>query len=278
MTNKTAKFPSKCDQTTFVKRVVMDNAVHFLKRLAHLNSDGTPPQWVVELQPFRYVLDVLNNMTNVRSAINQCRSLANQAAAPPPSSWLDTIDLTTMSFRQQVLDLFTVVLHSTLDRMLLLTNVVHVLGMTPRNCTLKQVQSALSHKNEALLKALDRLKSAIDPLTDARHSYVHRGEHRRLELFTDLVHLRTILESFKVPIENVVLNEEDADENLLSALRVDMLSVDSAAAGSLEALLDPYESQVEQLGGIQRPTGVEAQRAVQVIAYFGGGKRPDFMG
>jgi hypothetical protein len=268
---------SKLHQSTFCRLLISDSTAHFTKRLAYLDEDGHPPSWALNDPRHKYVLEACNRQTRVERALTQAAGLIVQIEHPPPEAWLDTVGLAVEAYSQQIIDHFTLVLYSTLDRTLLLANFVLSLGIYDHLATYKAVSKELRIRAADVADKFSSLYEATAPLSDPRHFFAHRGESRRINVFSEVARTKRIVKIFGVPTDGVVFSDTQARSELLRTMENDLSSVCSSAVDAMDALALRYETEVQLLGGIDFPTEQEHARAMQAVRYFEGGEVPAFM-
>ena len=262
---------------SFEDLVDKHSALHFMKRLAHLGPEGIPAAEELNRPSQKYVLCVSIHLSAVRSALAEGHSLASQVEIPPPESWLREMELDKDKYRQQSLDLFTIVVHSVLDRTLLLVNAVCDLGILERNCSLRNITRATANPEPSLAAPLSSLWNAVIPIADARNHFAHRGRHREEGTFSAVARAKVVTRSFDVPTDDVLFNDAGAVAELLRIMRSDLQSVSQPLIAVLDLLCAPFVSHLKSLGGTDLPTPDEMVRAEAVLSYFGGGEKPGFM-
>jgi hypothetical protein len=195
----------------------------------------------------------------------------------PPAKWLRTIDLTKTEHQQQTLDHFTLVLYSTLDRCLLLPNVILELGIHDRRLTLKSARQALETIAPEVLQAILELRDTVTPISDPRHFYAHRGEPRWVPVFSDTSRARQIAAAVDAPLAGVDFDDRNAWEELLNTMELEVDGVGTATVRVLDSMTPYYEELRDKLGGVDSPTHDEQRRAILALRYFRGGDQPPFM-
>jgi hypothetical protein len=262
---------------SFEDLVAKHGALHFMKRLAHTEPDGTPQREVMKRPSQQYVLSVINHLSTVRLAMAESRSFIDQVEIPPPESWLREMELDTDVYRQQLLDLFTIVVHSVLDRTLLLINAVCDFGIPPRECSLNAIRRATAQAGLSFSSELSSLRDAVLPIADSRHLFAHRGEHRDAGTFSAVVRAKVITQAWDAPTEGVEFNDVGALRELLRIMASDLQSVKGPLVLVLDQLCTSFLANLEAVGGPDVPSHDELARAEAMIQYFGGGEKPGFM-
>lgn len=251
-------------------------ALHFAKRLAYIDKDGCPPEWILTDPRHMYVQEASHRLALLYAAVADAKRLITQAENPPPDDWLSSIELTHDKYVQQMVDLFTLILHSTADRALLLTNAVLSLGIEPRKLSLKEISKKLQNQGE-IIAALRSVHSCISHLSDPRNQFAHRGERRYFGQFSDVVRVKVILKKFKCPSDGVRFADFEAFQRLKADMLSELNSVETVLEQVVGSLLPSYLAQIESLGGPDAPNASETARSQAVLAYFKGGDRPAFM-
>lgn len=251
-------------------------ALHFAKRLAYIDENGAPPESILTDPRHMYVQEASHRLALLHAAIDDAKSLITQAENPPPDDWLSSVGLTRDKYLQQMVDLFTLLLHSTADRALLLTNTVLSLGIEPRKLSLKEISKKLQSQGE-IIAALRSVHSCTSHLSDPRNQFAHRGERRYVGQFSDVVRMKVILKKFECPSDQVRFAELEAFQRLKADMLSELISVKTVVEQVVGHLLPSYLAQIESLGGPDTPNADEAARGKAVLAYFRGGPRPAFM-
>ena len=223
-----------------------------------------------------YVQDAHHRLVLLHAAVADAKGLITQAENPPPDEWLSSVVLTRDKYVQQIIDLFTLLLHSTADRALLLTNAVLSLGIEPRKLKLKEISKKLQGYGE-INAALRSIHSCVSHLSVPRNQFSHRGERRYVGQFSDVVRLKVILKRFEFPSDQVRFAEFEAFQTLKADMLSELISVAKKIEHVVESLLPNYLAQIESLGGPDVPNVNETVRSKAALAYFSGGNRPDFM-
>ena len=268
---------SQYDSCAFVQTVQGHSSLQWLKRLAHSDSNGLPDQSILDAPPQKLVLEVSKLLVRVRSVISDASSFIKQVEIPPPDTWLKEMDLTADSYRQQMLDLFTIVTHSVTDRVLLLVNFIFDLSFPSRSCSFRNIKGAIDKTDENVGAHLLQLRAATEVVAAPRHFFVHRGEHRHVSLFSEVYRVKLITKAFHVPTEGFSFNDYGAIEELLSTMRTDLRSINLVLIPALDSLHNAYLHKIEVIGGPDIPSQEELSRATEVMKYFEGGPKPDFM-
>lgn len=250
--------------------------LHFAKRLAYIDENGCPPEWILNDPRHMYVQEASHRLALLHTAVTDAKGLISQATNPPPDDWLSSVGLTRDKYVQQMVDIFTLLLHSTADRALLLTNAVLSLGIEPRKLSLKEISKKLQNQGE-IITALSLIHSCISHLSDARNQFAHRGERRYVGQFSDVVRVKVILNNFECPSNQVRFADYEAVQRLKADMLSDLISVETALEQVVENLLPSYLAEIESLGGPDTPNSDETARAQAALAYFKGGTRPAFM-
>lgn len=251
-------------------------ALHFAKRLAHIDENGSPPNWILTDPRHMYVQMASHRLTLLRTAVADAKGLITQAENPPPDDWLGTVGLTRDKYVQQVVDLFTLLLHSTADRALLLTNAVLCLGIDPRKLSIKEISKKL-HNQGDIIAALRSVHFCISHLSDPRNQFAHRGERRYVGQFSDVARMKVILKKFECPSDQIQLADLEAFQRLKADMLSELIAVEAVLEPVVESLLPSYLAKIESLGGPDTPNDEETARANAALAYFKGGIRPAFM-
>ena len=250
--------------------------LHFAKRLAYLDENGCPPESILTDPRHMYVQEAGRRLTLLHAAIIEAKGLIIQAENPPPDDWLSSAGLTRDKYVQQMIDLFTLLLHSPADRVLLLTNAVLRLGVEPRKLNIKEISKKLQNQGE-IIAALRSVHSCISHLSDPRNQFAHRGERRYIGQFSDVVRMKVILKKFECPLGQVQFADLEAFQRLKSDMLSELISVETVVEKVVEHLLPSYLAQIESLGGPDTLDADETARAESVLAYFKGGARPTFI-
>lgn len=251
-------------------------AQHFAKRLAYIDEDGRPPEWMLNDPRHMYVQEASHRLALLHAAVTDAKGLITQVENPPPDDWLSSVGLTLDKYVQQIVDIFTLLLHSTTDRALLLTNAVLNLGIESRKLSLKGISEKLQNQGE-IIAALRSIHSCISHLSDPRNQFTHRGERRYIGQFSDVVRLKVILKQFKCPSDQVQFAEFEAFQRLTADMQSELISAETALEQVVEKLLPGYLAQIELLGGPDTPNADETARSQAALTYFKGGTRPPFM-
>lgn len=251
-------------------------ALHFAKRLAYIDENGHPPAWILTDPRHLYVQETRHRLALLHVAVADAKCLITQIENPPPDDWLRAVGLTHDKYVQQIVDLFTLLLHSTADRALLLTNSVLRLGIEPRKLGIKEISKKQQGQGE-IITALKSVNSCISHLSDPRNQYAHRGERRYVGQFSDVVRLKVILKKFECPLDHVQFADFEALHRLKAEMLSELISVERALEQVLESLLPGYLAQIELLGGPDTPNADETARSQAALKYFKGGVRPAFM-
>lgn len=106
-------------KSIFLTLIEKDIAIHFMKRLAHIDSDGCPSPSILDDPRHVYVLEAHHKAGNVYRSITTAKSLVKQIEQTPPDHWLASVGLSHYRFIQQCLDHYSLVLFSAFDRSLL---------------------------------------------------------------------------------------------------------------------------------------------------------------
>lgn len=263
--------------TQFGRLVTESAALHFAKRLAHSEPNGAPSSAVLSNPSQQYVMEVLNHLYAVRSAVRDSESLVDQVRIPPPEPWLREMCLDADRYRQQLLDLFTIVIHSVLDRTLLLTNVVCRLEIAPRDCSLRAIAQATLRTGLSISNELVSLREAVLPIADARHLFAHRGEHRDAGVFSAVQRAKLITQGMHADTTGLVFNDTGAVAGLLRIMEADLRSVSAPLVRVLSKLCVPFDAALDSIGGPDIPSAEELSKAKAMIEYFAGGERPGFL-
>ncbi|MCX6096687.1 MAG: hypothetical protein NT125_08290 [Candidatus Bipolaricaulota bacterium] len=216
-------------------------------------------------------------MSRVEEGLWESYLLILQARTPPPAEWLASVELSAESFLQQILNHFTVVLFSTLDRCLLVTNHVLALGLHDRLASHAAIRKELASVDGVAEQKFAELETAVRPLSDARHFFAHRGEPRKIKLFSEVARAKKILDAWGAPPAGIAFNEAGARAQILGQMESDLGSIRPRATAALDSLSPFYASRLAFLGGVDHPSPEERQRAAAVMRYFKGGERPRFM-
>jgi len=251
-------------------------ALHFSKRLAYIDENGCPPEWILTDPRHMYVQEVSHRLALLHAAVADAKGLITQAENPPPDDWLNSVGLTRNKYVQQMVDSFTLLLHSTADRALLLTNAILRLGIEPRKLSLKEISKKLQSQGE-IIAALHSAHSSTSHLSDARNQFAHRGERRYVGQFSDIARVKVILKKFECPSDQVQFGDLEASQRLKADLLSELISVETVLEQVVEILLPSYLAQIESLGGPDAPNADETARAKAALAYFKGATRPAFM-
>ncbi|ELB2790463.1 Cthe_2314 family HEPN domain-containing protein [Aeromonas hydrophila] len=250
--------------------------LHFTKRLAYLDENGCPPEWILTDPRHRYVQEVNHRLVLLHAAVADAKGVITQAENPPPDDWLSSVGLTRDKYVQQMVDLFTLLLHSTADRTLLLTNAVLSLEIEPRKLSLKEISKKLQNQDQ-IVAALRSVHSCVSHLSDPRNHFSHRGERRYVGQFSDVVRMKVILKKLECPSDQVQFADLEAFQRLKADMLSELISAEIVVEQVVEHLLPGYLAQIESLGGPDTPNADEAARAKAALAYFRGGTRPAFM-
>lgn len=251
-------------------------ALHFAKRLAYIGENGCPPEWILTDPRHMYVQEASHRLALLHAAVADAKGLITQAENPPPDDWFNSVGLTRDKYVQQMVDLFTLLLHSTADRALLLTNAVLSLGIEPRKLSLKEMSKKLQNQGE-IISALRSVHSCIFHLSDPRNQFAHRGERRYVGQFSEVVRVKVILRNFECPSDQVRFADLEAFQRLKADMLSELISVETVVEQVVKNLLPSYLAQIASLGGPDIPNADETARSQAVIAYFKGGTRPAFM-
>lgn len=251
-------------------------SLHFVKRLAYIDENGFPPESILADPRHMYVQETSHRLALLHAAMDDAEGLITQATNPPPDDWLSSVGLTRDKHVQQLVDLFTLLLHSTADRALLLTNAVLRLEIEPRKLNLKEISKKLQSQGK-IIAALRSVHSCIAHLSDPRNQFAHRGERRYVGQFSDVVRMKVILKEFECPSEKVRFADLEALHRLKADMLSELISVKTVVGQVDGYLLQSYLAQIESLGGPDTPNADEIARAKAALAYFGGGPRPAFM-
>lgn len=252
-------------------------SLHFVKRLAYIDENGFPPESILANPRHMYVQEASHRLTLLHAAIDDAKGLITQVANPPPDDWLSSVGLTRDKYVQQLVDLFTLLLHSTADRALLLTNAILRLEIEPRKLNLKEISKKLQGQGE-IIAALRSVHSCIAHLSDPRNQFAHRGESRYIGQFSDVVRMKVILKEFECPSDQVRFADLEALQRLKADMLSELISVKTVVGQVVGHLLQSYLTQIESLGGPDTPNADEIAHSKAALAYFRGGPRPAFMG
>ena len=174
-----------------------------------------------------YVQEASRRLALLHAAVADAKGLITQVENPPPDDWLSSVGLTRDRYVQQIVDLFTLLLHSTTDRALLLTNAVLSLGIESRKLSLKEISKKLQNQGE-IVTALRSVHSCISHLSDPRNQFAHRGERRYVGQFSDVVRVKVILKKFECPSDQVQFANFEAFQRLKADLQSELISVEAA--------------------------------------------------
>lgn len=263
--------------TSFEDLVRAHSALHLMKRFAYLESDGTPQPEVIQRPSQQYEQCVYNHLCAVQSAMADSRSFIKQVEIPPPESWLREMELSRDKYRRQILDLFTIVVHSVLDQTLLLINAVCDFKIPPRDCSLKSIKRAATEAGISFSGELAALRDAVLPIADSRHLFAHRGEHRNVGLFSLVDRFKVITQAFHRSTVGIEFNDAGALAELLQVMESDLQRVTQPLVLLLDQLCAPFLASFEKFGGPDVPNDEELARATGVLKYFRGGEKPGFM-
>lgn len=126
------------ENSKFLKLTDLNVNIIMSKRLAYINSEGHPPKWLSNNPSHLYVLEASNKARKVTHSIEHAKSIIKQIENPPPEDWLPIVRSSKNKFIKQHIDLFPVVLFSSLDRSLLLANLLLDIGKTEKEVTYKK--------------------------------------------------------------------------------------------------------------------------------------------
>lgn len=258
------------DETRFGRTVEHHGALHLIRRLANLDRDGSPPDWTLTAPNHAFVLETQNRLGKVRAALTASRSLITQCSNPPPLSWLESVGLGELSYTQQQVDQFTAILFSTLDRTLHLVRHVLDLPLNPHNVRFSTVLPRVRIPHPVLGKAIEVLREVGRSLANDRHGFLHRGDHRCIELFSEIQRAQQCVLAFEPEESEIRWNLEGARSAAVFRMSGDFESVGTAACRALELLTTNYEQRLNRLGGVDAPTRDEMRRANEVISRLGG--------
>lgn len=254
--------------------VTRDGTRHLVKRFCSLGQDGRPDPRLLSSPPHQFVDEVINQLHTTEEAIQHGEVVLRQLKLMPPVEWLQKIGISRSDYVQQQVDGFTTVVYSVLDRALILTNTIYQLQYDARKCTFRSISDALEVRDSIFVEKLGVLKKAVDPLADHRHFYVHRGENRKVELFSDVRRLEQLVDVFQLPTVGLILNEVGAFQRVIEVLEGDIGRVKIALIQVLNVLADPYCTAMHRLGGIKEPTQEEVLKAGRIMQYWSSEDRP----
>lgn len=247
------------------------------KRLAHINSEGHPPEWLLKSPSHFYVLEASRKANKVTNSIDYAKSLIKQIENPPSEEWLSDVGLSKNKFIQQNIDLFSVVLFSSLDRSLLLANLLMDIGKAEKEVTYRKVIKSIEKINPAIAEILSELYKETESLADHRNYFSHRGLNRKTGRFSSVHRLKVITQLFNIPMENVKLLESEAESDLVEMLCKEVSNIEPVLLRFLEAVAVYYIEGLNKLGGLDVPSEEELERAQLATEYFSGGAKPEFM-
>ena len=241
--------------------------------MATLGKEGASQTSVLNLLPLQYVQDVSSALSRVSSGIRESSRLTRQVAQPPPETWLTEIGITENEFVQQSLDALTVVLYSLLDRCLHLTNIILGCGLTPRRVTYIRLSDVIKSNHSVVATALSDLKTAVYPLADPRHFFVHRGKHREsplsnAELFSQ------IQKHFPALVDATKIDYATARTDIIALTQKDFETVSACVRKVKDLLLQPYMSKLNALGGIPELAKHDRLRARDIMNWAETGTEP----
>ena len=262
------------DEHPFVKAVSRDSSLHVIRHLAHSDHECSPPAWAFTALNHVYVRETRNLVSRLLWAFEDSKGLITQCKTPPPDSWLASVGLDGFGYAQQQVDSFTAILYSALDRTLHLVSQVLGLSIAPRNVRFSTVLPRLRVLEPGMAAALEDLRAAGNPLALPRHRLLHRGERRRVELFSEVRRAKQCVSAFNPDDATIRFNLDAARAALITEMATDYSRMKSGVSEVLGLLTDPYQLGLAKVGGVDSPTPVEVKRANEMVAYLGGGDRP----
>jgi len=265
------------ENSNFLKLIDLNVNILMFKRLAYINSEGHLPEWLSNNPPHLYVLEASNKAMKVTNSIEHAKSIIKQIENPPPEDWLSIVGLSKNKFIQQHIDLFSVVLFSSLDRSLLLANLLLDIGKTEKEVTYKKIIKSIEKVSPAIAGILGELYKATESLADYRNHFSHRGVNRNTGRFSSVYRVKLITQLFDVPMENVKLLDNEAGTELVEMLSKEVSDIEPIILRFLEAVAMYYVDGLNKAGGLEMPSEEELQRAQLVTEYFSGGAKPEFM-
>jgi len=247
-----------------------------LRRFASVSPDAVDrvPPPLAQSQAEELVRDAFNALVSVTLATKDARLAIRQVEVPPPANWLSELDIPLLKFVQVQVDTFSVLAYSTIDRVLLLVNVVCGLDIPPRECSFGAVAKRIASGEPRLFLNLQELRKLTSDLAEARHLFVHRGEGRAVDVFSDVRRLDLILEEFSLPRDSVELNVDGAQERAVIAMTQDAERIEEGLRELKGALLGIYDRELARLGGISLPDKETIEKALAVLRWFAGGPEP----
>lgn len=261
--------------TALDRQLTSDLASYLVWLMATFGKEGEPQSSVLESPPLKYVRDVHSALSRVSSGIRESSRLTRQVAQPPPETWLTEIGVTETEFVQQSLDALTVVLFSLLDRCLHLTNIVLACGLKPRQVTYTRLSEILKANHSVVATALSDLQTAVDPLADSRHFFVHRGERRESPLSHAQL-LARIQKHFPALLDTTKIDYATARTDIIAVTQKDFATVSACVGTVKDVLLQPYISKLHALGGIPELTNPERLRAKDIMNWAETGTEPSW--
>lgn len=265
------------ENSKFLKLISLDVNILMSKRLAHINSEGHPPEWLLNNPSHLYVLEASSKANKVTNSVEHAKSIIKQIENPPPEEWLSKVGISKNKFIQQHIDLFSVVLFSSLDRSLLLANLLMGIGKTEKEVTYKKVIKSIEKINPVIAEILDDLYKETESLADHRNHFSHRGLNRNSGRFSSVHRVKVITQIFNVPMENVRLLDSEAESELVEMLYKEVSNIEPILLRFLEAVAVYYIEGLNRLGGLDMPSEEELERAQLATEYFSGGTKPEFM-
>ncbi len=265
------------DTSAFLKLVAFDFRMHMLKRLAYINSEGHPPENILNDPRHLYVIETSDKLMKVKNAIDHAKLLIKQIEIVPSQDWLESIGITKYEFIQQNVDLFSVVLFSSLDRALLLANFLMNLIGSEKEVTYKKIIGSIRKQRESVADLLTELYKETADLADHRNFFSHRGKNRNAGRVSSIRRIKVITQLFNVPMDNTVFLDDEAEKELAELLRKEVSLIEPILLKFLESVSSIYIEGINKIGGIDMPNEEELSRAALAIEYFNGGTRPEFM-
>lgn len=265
------------ENSNFLKLIDLNVNTLMSKRLAYINSEGHPPEWLLNDPSHLYVLEASNKTKKATNSIEHAKSIIKQIENPPPEEWRSKVGLSKNKFIQQQIDLFSVVLFSSLDRSLLVANLLMDIGKTEKEVTYKKVIKSIEKINPVIAEVLGELYKATESLADHRNHFSHRGSNRNTGRFSSVYRVKVITQLFNVPMENVKLLENEAESELVELLRKEVSDIEPILLRFLESVAVYYIDGLNKMGGLDMPSEEELERAQLATEYFSGETKPEFM-
>ncbi len=140
------------------------------------------------------------------------------------------------------------------------------------------MRRALRDSHPLVLRYLNNIRDAVEPLSEPRHFYVHRGESRTLGRFSEVQYLDLVAENVGIPMDSdeALRNRTEARWEVLRRLRDEKKKAEESVQDLLVELLSPYLGCLADLGGLEDQIADEIVRFVEVVDWFQGGKEPDW--